>query len=235
MKSFVIILAMLCLVCGPAQAQTDSLCTLQWVEKQADRVDNMLNSAIRSQDPVNLIYRLMDAYLIFDAVTVAGLNCPDVREAALAGRNLSDVLNYRLEKDLNSMLTRSTLARNEAEKMRLAAQACPRVDEKGSESAFSPRDVIVQDVFIIELDLTDGLAAENFHVLSQKVEHARRTLHDIEHIAATMDDCQPVVHLSQSAIAECDNILKARNWTEVKNSVNAALSVVRRIPVVACR
>ena len=235
MKSLVIILSILGLMCGPAQAQTDSLCTLQWVEKQAGRVDNMLSSAIRSQDPVNMIFRLMDAYLIFDAVTVAGLNCPDVREAALAGRNLSDVLNYRLEKDLNTMITRSKLALNEAQRMRIAAQVCPRADDNGSQSAFSPQDVIKQDVYIIELDLSDGLAAENFHVLSQKVEHARRTLHDIGHIAATLDDCQLVVQLSESAIAECDSILKARNWTEVKTSVNAALSVVRRIPDAACR
>jgi hypothetical protein len=235
MKILPIVLIIIGLTYAPANAQTDSLCTLTWVENQSGRIDSMLNSAIRSQDPVNMIYRLMDAYLIFDAVVVAGLNCPNVREAAVAGRHQTDVVNYRIEKDLNSMITRSTMARYEAEKMRLAAQACPRADVQGSQSAFSPRDIIIESAVIVELDLTDGLAAGNFHILSQKVEHAIRTLHDIEHIAATLDNCSDVIVVSRAARLSCENIQKARNWTEVKAHVDAAVTTARSIKYSTCK
>lgn len=216
-------------------AQTDSAETMRWVEKQAERIDTLLRDATRSHDQVNIIFRLMDAYLLFDAVALAGVYCPDVREAAQKGRNLSDVLNFRLEKDMNSNLLRATEARLQAEKMRFFAQNCSENKPEKPLPAFRPADVIREDASIVALDLTDGMAAEDFHILSQKLEHAIRVLHDVRHLAATFSQCGVVSTIVDEAIGYCESALAARNWTEVKRAVDKALACTERIASAECR
>ena len=236
--SFLILYICLAAAVRPS-AQTDSAETMHWVQKQAERIDTLLRDATRSHDHVNIIFRLMDAYLLFDAVTLAGVYCPDVREAAHKGRNYADVLNFRLEKDMNSNLLRATEARLQAEKMRFFARVCleskPDSPPAAPQPAFRPTDIIRQDAGIVVLDLTDGMAAEDFHILSQKLEHAIRVLHDVQHLAATFDQCEGVSASAQKAIVHCEAALVARNWTEVNREVEMALAATRRIHLEPCQ
>lgn len=221
-----------------ANAQADAPETLRWVESQARKIDTLLESAIISHEHVNLILRLTDAYLLFDAVSLAGLYCPEVRESAHQGLNLTDVVNYRLEKDLNAAVVRATLARAQAEKMRLAAQRCGTVTAQTpdiSGKTFSPAEVLAEEAHQVELLLSDGLAVRDFHILSQKLEHAIRLLHEVEHIASSFDDCREPAGAAARAIIACETALGAPNWMEVNRQVNTALQELKGIVAANCR
>lgn len=222
---------------APTEAQSDAPATLLWVEAQAGKIDTLLGGAIRGQEQVTIIRRLLSAYLLFDAVALAAPYCPDVQRAAHEGRHQCDVLNYRLEKDLNSNLLRATLARLEAEKMRLAASRCRTIADTSTTipTGLSPADIIREDAHIVELDLSDGLASADFHILAQKLEHAMRVLHDMEHLAYTLNDCQQVLDLTQNALRHCEAALAARNWVEIKTAVNAAKTAMKNIGLAVCR
>jgi hypothetical protein len=219
----------------PIQAQTDSIAALRWVESQANRIDNLLSSAIRSQDPIDIVQGLTDAYKIFDAITMSGFNCVEIREAAHRGRTQTDILNYRLEKDINSIIVRGRMALIAAEELKKAVTQCAAISEKPSESAFSPADIIRYDALMVELDLTDGLAAENFHILSQKLEHAIRVLYDIRNLAATLTNCTAVSEAANSAIQSCESAVLARNSTEINQSIAAALASTHTILSAKCQ
>ncbi|MBL7784085.1 MAG: hypothetical protein JNM22_22805 [Saprospiraceae bacterium] len=218
-----------------AFAQSDSAETLQWVENQSGRIDTLLQDALNNPDQLNMVYRLMDAYAIFDAVAMAGVYCPEIREAAQMGRNQTDVLNYRLEKDVNSGVVRAAEARLQAEKMRVAAWNCEIVAPGRSSKTFLPSDIIRDDVTHIELILSDGLEVGDMHLLSQKIEQALRMLYDIKNMAFTLQNCTGVAEKAQSAIQHGEAALAARNWTEVTRSVQQALKDAGRITTIPCR
>ncbi|MFZ4783759.1 MAG: hypothetical protein ACOYLC_15705 [Armatimonadaceae bacterium] len=211
-------------------SQADSPQALQWVERQSGRVDSMLNDAMRGSEPIEILIRLTDAYQIFDAVAMAGVYCTDVRSAAEAGRRQCDVINYRLEKDLNSVLQRVVEARRQARFMKEAAKTCQITPVKVvPEKVFTPNDLVVHDAYMAELDLLDGLATQDLHILSQKLEHAIRALYDVEHLAFTLSGCDIPMRLAESAIMHCQDALGAPNWLELHRSVKSALANVQAI------
>ena len=219
-----------------AIAQTDTPETLQWVEAQAGKIDSLLGNAIASHEHVNLMMRLTDAYLLFDAVALAAVYCPEIREAAHQGHKLTDVVNYRLEKDLNNSVLRATLARAQAEKMRLSANKCRSESAPGAAGlSFSPADVLRAEAVQVDLLLSDGLAVGDFHVLSQKLEQSIRILHEVEHLAASFDSCSQPADAAARAILACEAALGARNWTQVHQAVKTALLEVKTISNAACR
>lgn len=213
-----------------AIAQTDSKETLKWVEVQADKIETTMNGVIRSQEPADLLLKLMDVYLIFETVTLAGIYCAEVREAAQIGRNHCDILNFKLGKDLNTILLRATNAREAAHRMKIAALACATESPSGvPEKGMKMIDMIRADAAIANSYLADGLAAEDFHILSQKVEYAIRVLYDILHIANTLQGFENVALNATKAIEHCESVVKARNWTEVKREVDKALFFINSI------
>jgi hypothetical protein len=208
----------------------DSPQSLRWVELQAGRIDSMLTDAMRSSEPIEILVRLTECYQLFDAVSLAGLYCTDVRSAAEAGRIQCDVINYRLEKDLNSKLQRAVEARKQATLMRAAAKRC--LQKLGSEQPsqpFSPVELIHQEANWAEVDLMDGMATEDLHVLAQKVEVAIRTLYEVEHLAQSFSNCNTTRDLAASAIVHCQTALSAPNWLEVHRSIQLALDQVKAI------
>lgn len=217
-----------------ARGQSDSDATLHWVEKQAERIDTLLENAVLSHEHVDLIFKMTDAFLLFDAVGLAGVYCPEIREAAQAGRNYTDVVNYRLEKDLNSSVVRATYALIQAEKMRVAAQKCRSAAPEAPAPAFSPVDVLREEAHIAELILSDGLAVDDFHLLSQKLEQAIRVLHDVEHLASTFQRCSGPAESAAQAILYCEAALAAHNWTELKAAVNRAWDEVKTVAQAPC-
>lgn len=236
MRIFLVIFGLLTLSITKTAAQSqDGPETLQWVERQAARLDTILNSAVVSQNQTNILFSLLEAYVIFDAVSIAGVYCAPVREAAQAGRNQCDVVNYYMEKDLNTSLTRASKARIQAENMRRAALQCNSAVQSDAPAVFLPKNVMLEDVEIIRLDLEDGLASGSIHILSQKLEHSIQLLHDIQHLSTTLNDCQEVYLTSQEVVRDCEQVLVARNWVEVKKAVNTALDRVSKIPALICR
>ncbi|MBL7828781.1 MAG: hypothetical protein JNJ57_19250 [Saprospiraceae bacterium] len=217
--------------------QTDSPETLRWVEQQGLKVDSLLDNAILSHEHVNLILKLMDAYLIFDAITLNGLYCAEAQQAAHSAKNYCDVLNFRLEKDMNMAVLRATLARQETAKMLNGVRRC-LISVKPADAetaAFAPIEVIRKDAELAILDFSDGAAAGNFHILAQKIEHSIRLLQDIDHLASTFDACEQVRALTRRAIGEAEQALQAYNWEEVHNSINRAIQTVTQIGASSCR
>lgn len=207
----------------------DSPQTLEWVERQSMRIDSLLNDALLGSEPIEIFLKLTDCYLVFDAISMAGLYCTDVRAAAEAGRQYCDVINFRLEKDLNSKVQRVVGARKQAIRMKEAAKACRESMATSAGKFFTPNDLIIQEAQMAESFLLDGLASENIHIMSQKLEWTIRTLHDLEHLAETLSGCEPPLEIAKSAVINCQKALAAPNWMEINRHVNAALSAVREI------
>jgi hypothetical protein len=217
-----------------AQKQYDSSQTLRWAIAQAERVDTLLNDAIATSDQMDILLRLMDSYIAFEAVAVTGLYCTEARVAAEMGRDLCDVVNYRMEKDLVSAMRRAAEARHQAQRLKVAAGLCEAAHPDDALTSFSPNELIRTDAQLAELDLSDGLAVGDFHILAQKLEHAIRLLHDIEHVAGTLSNCTQSLRLAQSAIIQCRAALGAPNWTLVNEAVQKALKDVRALQQSAC-
>jgi hypothetical protein len=210
--------------------QMDSPQTLYWVERQSIRIDSLLNDAMLSSEPFEILLRLTDCYQVFDAVSMAGLYCTNVRAAAEAGRNYCDIINYRLEKDLNSKLQRAVEARRQGVRMKEAAKSCNQPGRSSEvEKAFVPKDLVVHEAHMVELDLLDGLASENMHIMSQKLELAIRTLYELEHLARSLSDCDATLDAAEKAVISCQNALVAPNWTELNRAIKTALFYVQGI------
>ena len=221
-------------------AQTgDSPDMLKWAMTEARTIDSILDHAIRSGDQANLLLRMIDTYFYFDLIVHAGLYCDGARIAAEAGRSQTDLVNYFREKDLNSLLLRATEARKSAIRLMESSAVCLRAVEEQTKQdpaeALSPADIIRADALVVELDLTDGLASRSIHILSQKVEHAVRLLHDIERIAVSLPNCRTVENASISAAAACSRALQSANWLDVTANLEEALRQTAVIKSAECR
>lgn len=236
MQNLRFLFILMCLLGRPAgaaaqttpSAPSDSPQTLEWVERQAWRIDSMISDAMRGSEPVEILVRLTDCFQLFDAISMAGLYCTDIRAAAEAGRNQCDVINYRLEKDLNSKLQRAVEARKQAIRMKEAVKACKQNLPKPA-NAFTPNDLLHHEAHMAELYLLDGMATEDLHIMSQKLEWVIRTLHDVEHLARSLSDCSSPLELAERAVLDCQTALAAPNWHEVHLSLKSALSKVQEI------
>lgn len=228
--AFVLLGAMQISAQQPTAPKADSPQTLQWVQRQSDRIESLLSNAMRSSEPVEILIQLADCYQIFDVVAMAGLYCTNVRVSAEAGRRQCDVINYRLEQDLNSKLQRAVEARKHAARMKEAAIAClSEVNAQNAEIAFTPNDLLRHDAQMAELDLLDGMSTKDLHILSQKVEHAIRLLYDVEHLANSMFNCTRQRDRAEKAIEHCQDALGAPNWHDVHESVQLALTEIKAI------
>lgn len=218
MKKGKLILCMLGLYFGlsvSVAAQQDSGATLEWVERQAGRIDLFLADAIQAQVHTTLLINMLEAHRWFDAVSLAGVYCVEVRKAALEGRRLTDVVNQYLGEDYIAGVQHATNARNAAEKMRLAARACASDLRPPMAIAFTPTDVIREEVAMAKLLLEDGLAAEDMHILSQKIQYVIRLLTDVQTLAASLDTCDKTEKRAKWALERAEAILYASDWPEV--------------------
>jgi len=217
----------------------DSPEMLKWAMTEARTIDSVLNHAIRGGDQANLLLRMIDTYFSFDLIVHAGLYCDGARIAAEAGRSQTDLVNYFREKDINTIFLRATNARESASRLMEASAACLRAIEGQSKQdrpeAIKPVDIIRSDAMIVELDLADGLASRNIHVLTQKVEHAVRLLHDIERIAVSLSNCKPVENASISAAEACSRALQSANWLDLTTNLEEALRQTAVIKSADCR
>lgn len=225
--------------CSLAAQKGDSPEILEWAMTEARAIDSVLDHTIRGGDQATLLLRMLDTYFSFDLVVHAGLYCTEARIAAEAGRSQTDLVNYFREKDMNSMLLRATLARESASRLLEACRVC--LEQTGapthSESTgyFKPADIIGADALIVELDLADGLASRNIHVLTQKVEHAIRLLHDIERLAASLRDCKSAEEAAIAAAAACSRALQSSNWLDVTSSLEEAQRRTAQIRSANCK
>jgi len=205
--------------------------TLAWVLKTADVLENRLNDAVADADVAGLLIKLMESYEDFEAVALIGLYCHEARTAAELGRNHCNWLtNYSREKDLNSLILRAQDARMQAAKMRIAAAACLKMNtQHAQEVGFTLADVLYSNADAIEHDLMDGLAAQDFHILSQKVEHAERIFHDTEVLGRRLNNCETVSKAAREGIAACSEVLNSQNWTLVNKNIQKALACAAKI------
>lgn len=200
---------------NPATAHPgDSPETLEWVKRTADKIELSLSSATKSMDWADLLIKLMQSHDEFEAVALAGLYCHEVRKAAELGRSYCNWLhNATLDKDLNTCIIRATEARLQAIRMREAAETCLlEARQNPPDTTFILSDLLLANAEIIEHDIADGLASEDFHILSQKLEHAERIFHNTEVLAATMLDCGEVALAAKEGTRACMDALLSKEW-----------------------
>lgn len=208
------------------EVQQDTRETLDWVQRQANRIDTVLHDAVRSQEPVNLLLKLWWAWQEFDAIAQAGIYCNAARIAAEKGRLECDLLGYERDQDLNAMLIRATEARRHAHQMRMAATACAEapVGATAAATSFTPRDILRLDADIVKLDLTDAQATRDMHIVAQKLEHAVRLLHDMEVLAQSMDGCTAAYQSAKTVKNYCQEALLADTWAQALPFLEKAVS-----------
>lgn len=196
----------------------DSPETLDWVIRTARLIEERLTTAINVTDEPTLLIKLMESSSDFESVAFIGLYCHEARTAAEMGRMYCNWLNtYTQDKDLNTLIRRAQEARQQAVNMRDAAASCNQtVKQFPPEKSFSLSDIIRGNAETINLDLADGLASQNLHILSQKIEHAERLFHDTEVLTARLSQCEAVTMAAQEGIRLCMAALAAPNWTEIK-------------------
>ena len=217
--------ALLLAIPRSAHAQEgDSPEILEWVLKVTTTLEGRLADAVAIPDVPNLLIKLMESYEEFEEVALIGLYCQEVRVAAEHGRNQCNWLtNHKKEKDLNTLILRAQNARLHAFKIRDEALVCLKAAKQSRPKAsFTLADIIRSNAEAIEHDLADGLASQNFHILSQKIEHAERIFHDTEVLAVRLSNCETVRDAAREGISACAKVLASPNWTLVKAHVQKA-------------
>lgn len=203
----------------------DSPETLEWVKRTADKIELSLSSATKSMDWADLLIKLMQSHDEFEAVALAGLYCHEVRKAAELGRSYCNWLNNTMrDKDMNTCIIRATEARLQAIRMREAAEICLLEARRNPpDTTFILSDLLHANAEIIGHDIADGLASEDFHILSQKLEHAERIFHNTEILAATMLNCNEVALAAKEGTRACMDALLSKEWTQaIRHARNAA-------------
>jgi hypothetical protein len=217
---------------GRLMAQQDSPATLQWVERQAGRIDTLLEDAIQVNMPGNLTAAMLRAHQLFDAVLLGGVYCLEVRRHAEEGRRQTDVLIQYFADDMLAGVQRANSARLAAEKMRLAADACmkPAV----AVGNFGPVDLVREEAGLARMMLEDGLAGQNLHALNQKMEYALRMLQDVDRLSTSLEACGEVQSLARAALAEGQTVRLSSNWAEAERRSQVMLGYVRRLDSARC-
>jgi hypothetical protein len=196
------------------QAQVcDSRETLLWVQREATRIQSMLNDVSISGDLAELLLKMLQCQQDFELVALAGLYCHDARRAAEMGRLYCNPLNDRLPKDLNAVIMRAASARTMAQQMYSAAAACLLINERlPAGERYQITDLLTWEVNTIKEDLKSGLASNDVHQLALKLEHAIRILGDAVALSATLDDCTMVQQAALSAADFCTAALVSSEW-----------------------
>lgn len=220
-------------------AQHDHPETLSWAIRMAEIVDRRLNDAAVVPEQANLLVKLMESYEDFEAVALAGFYCHEARNAAEQGRHYCNWLSgFTRDKDVNALIERAQNARIQANKMREAASIClNEAMQQQHQKGFVLADVLRSNAAAIEHDLSDGLASEDFHILSQKTEHAERIFQDTELLALRLQQCEKVRETAREGIRACSDSMAAPNWTQVKEHLQTAMRCAATIALHAgsCR
>ncbi|GAB4489180.1 MAG: hypothetical protein OHK0019_06480 [Saprospiraceae bacterium] len=227
-----LLIAFLAVGLKPAAAHPgDSPETLEWVKRTADKIELSLSSATKSMDWADLLIKLMQSHDEFEAVALAGLYCHEVRKAAELGRFYCNWLNNStLDKDLNTCIIRATEARLQAIRMREAAEIClMEARQNPPDTTFILSDLLRTNAEAIEHDIADGLASEDFHILSQKLEHAERIFHNTEILSATLLDCSEVTLAAKEGSRACMDALLSKEWGNAIRHVQSASAEARKI------
>jgi hypothetical protein len=209
----------------------DSPETLEWVKATATILEERLTNAINVTDEANLLVKLMESSNDFEAVALVGLYCHEARTAAESGRNYCNwLLSFSKDKDLNTLILRAQKARRQATLMRDAATACQQKSiQDPPKVTFTMSDIIRSNAETIDHDIADGLASQNFHILSQKIEHAERSFHDTYLLTTRLSNCETVQKAAQEGIQACISALSAPNWTLVTASLKQASNLAAAI------
>jgi hypothetical protein len=238
MKSLFLILHLSLIIAFRLPAQsTDSPQTLRWALTEAQMIDSVLGHAIRSADQAYLLQRMLHTYFSFDLLVQSGLYCTEARAAAESGRVQSDLVNYLREKDLNSLMVRALEAQKAAVQLSRALTICmetPLDTEQPTVENFIPRDIIRSDAIIVEHDLNDGLSSRSVRILSQKIEHGIKILHEIEFLAASLSSCKEVQEAAIAAADTCSIALQSANWMDLNKHIKTAISHITIIKTAEC-
>lgn len=216
--------------------QADGKETLEWVIERTERIEKLINSAMISHDQSNLILRLLEVYVEFDAISLVGLYCAEAQAAAEMGRETSNLLNFRGETDMNTMLLRAIKAKEQSMKVRNGSLLCLSMytDSSTTSPSFAPNKAIIEEASWAILDLEDGLASNDFHIFSQKTEHAIRLIEEIDHIAGTLSNCADVIEEASAARTACRNALASPNWVAINKEAAQAITHLKNIQQASC-
>lgn len=199
-----------------AQEQVDDLATLNWVKRQSDSIRMVLSPAIKLSDRYEIFGRMARAYDLFQAVALVAPYCSEARKSAIEGMDRTAwIHNFQLSTDQATLAMRAAQSMELAARMRHAADQCIETIEPQSAQTCLLQTTLQTDARVARLDLEDGLASKDYHILNQKVEHAMLLLSQMQEIARNCNACDEMKGLISTAKDQTKNILLAANWIEI--------------------
>lgn len=215
---------------APAPEPADSRATLEWVQKQAQKIESLLHAAILQKDYPTLLLRLTQAAERFSAVTYAGLYCHEARAAAERGRRRCMIVSDDYSTDMNALIMRAVEARGFAQRMSTAAEVC-MVENIAlrSPEGFALSEIFEQDASLSRQVLDQSLVKRDYRHLTLKLEQAINIMREVQVLAESLDDCAAVAQAAQAAHEACLNAILADNWAQTEAFVSKARALTAEI------
>jgi hypothetical protein len=217
------------------QETADDLATLRWVQRQSDSIQQVLIPAIKLSDRFEVHSRLLRANEMFSAVALVAPYCSQARISAIEGMSKTDwINNLRNATDQGSMIMRTTEALAQARLMYAGASACIEELNPQTKQVCLLQNTLHTDAKFAALDLEDGIASKDFHMLTQKVEHALALIAQMQSITANCAVCDEVKTLIDTSNRQTKEILIAANWLEINQLANQAIQNLKLIAASTC-
>lgn len=220
---------------NPLPPSADNNETLLWVQDRAERITQLLNSAILAGNQITLMQNMLDAYQEFDAISLVALYCRPAAVKAEMGRKMCNLLDETYRTDLLSLNRRAIDARELSMEIRQDVGVCLDRLQVDTSGIFAPNELIHSDAIFVELDLKDGLASQNISIFNQKVDHAIRLLEEISLLASTLDNCESVLLSTQIVKQRSLEALSAENWDVITANVEEALEEIQFLKESKCQ
>jgi hypothetical protein len=219
-----------------AQTEVDDNATLRWVQRHADSIEATLTQVAKVGDRYDLLVKIAHAYELFDAVVLVSPYCNEARMAALAGKHETNLIqNLTKSTDASTLVLRATEALAQAKRMKAAASGCIEINVPSNQKICLIEATIKNEAHFVELDLQDGLASGNFHLLGQKIDHAQVVMYQMEEVTRSCQQCTEVRWHLIRAQADTERALKAVNWVNVKFNLSEAIIHLQSIQKLECK
>lgn len=187
----------------------------------------------------DLVFNMLDSYVLFDAIALSGLYCNEVRKHAIEGRHQVDVINFHLEKDMNSSILRSTSARNSARGIIESAKECLNENLKAKKSEFgfvtlNLNDVVDDEIYLINELIDNVLQVNDIHIIAQKMDHILSTVNHLNSFTSQFKKCEFLTDKLNNAVTSINKIILVNDIEKMKMNLKTLKEELNNLKKIKC-